>query len=107
MAEESELVGGISVTLGASDTKLISDLDRAEALVQNWAKQQAEVVLRARFQGGTGGGAPVAAAAADSDAIAKAIQEGFAGLSTRPAARRSPHLVSSSASRQAPQRPDS
>src|SRR6267378_8012295 len=57
MADEGELVGGISVALGASDAKLISDLAEAERLVQEWAKQAATVELRAVFAGGTTAGA--------------------------------------------------
>lgn len=61
MAEDAELIGGISVSIGASDQKLVSDLERAEQLVQAFVKEQRTIVLRARVQTtGAAGGAGAA-----------------------------------------------
>ncbi len=96
MAEDSELIGGISVSLGASDSKLIGDLAEAERLVQQWAKQAATVQLRANFAGGAAG-APAGGGGADFSQLTKAIEQGFANFSikapTRPQQPTAPRVV--------------
>jgi hypothetical protein len=85
MADDSELVGGISVSLGASDTKLIGDLAEAERLVQAWAKQVATVELRATFKGGTAAGGP--GGGQDLTQLTRALEQAIANASARLPAR--------------------
>ena len=55
MAEESELVGGISVSLGASDAKLAGDLAAANRIVEEqWVNKTFNAQLRVGLAGGTG-----------------------------------------------------
>jgi hypothetical protein len=88
MAEDSELIGGISVSLGANDSRLQADLAEAERLAQQWAKQHFEVTVGARFTGGTGGAA--GGGGQDLTSLTHAIEQGFANLSTRAPARQQP-----------------
>jgi len=82
VAEESELVGGISVELSASDTKLASDLAAAERLVQEAVRQmsaQATVTLNAQVRTPAGGAAGGGGGAIDYTQLANAISTGVAG----------------------------
>jgi hypothetical protein len=56
MAEDAELIGGISVTVGASHSKLVSDLAEADRLIEQWAKQKVNIQIGGQFTGV--GGAP-------------------------------------------------
>lgn len=50
MADESaELVGGISVSVGASHQKLISDLEQANRILDQWERQVRNVPVGAQF----------------------------------------------------------
>ena len=88
MAEDSELVGGISVSIGANDSRLSGDLARAEQLVQAWIKEvsaRAQINVGARFAGGTG--APAGGGGGDLGALTKAIEQGFANATFKAAPR--------------------
>lgn len=79
---DDELVGGISVELGAGLSKLEADLAAAERLVQAAVKEmsaQANITLGAQVRGGATGGGGRAAPAIDTNALAAAISQGIAG----------------------------
>lgn len=68
MAGDAEDIGGISVSIGASHAKLVSDLAEANRLLEQWSKQTFNTKVGATFGGPQQGGGPQAPAAARQQA---------------------------------------
>lgn len=58
--EDAELIGGISVSVGASHSRLATDLAEANRILDAWAKQAFTVQIRAQVQVPTGQAAAAA-----------------------------------------------
>lgn len=55
--EDAELIGGIAVSIGASHSRLVSDLAEADRILEKWAQQKVTVAIGAQVGGVSGGGA--------------------------------------------------
>src|SRR5262245_51704433 len=52
--EDVENIGGISVSIGASHSRLVSDLAEADRIIESWAQRKVNISIGAAFAGAQG-----------------------------------------------------